>query len=382
MIAWFGGIAVDLRDAEPAPDARLSVATVLGGIALRIPEGWKVESSVTAFAGGVDVSVPEPADPRCPGARRSTASRSSAESPSRRRRGRPWPSRRRARPPAVRAHASRAAHPLHRRRRRRRGARDGRARPSAARSPLPPVRGDGEEPPADHGRARGRRRAPARARRGEFEPSSGKLAVRKAAGNVVELGSILAFGFSPLWLLAGAADVTRGTRVYLDALVAELKAAGVIARRRGARLGRRAAGGARGGKRHVREAHRHPTARSAGSEAVPRGPALGCGEPAEPGRALGGLRRARPRGRAREAEPARGLPRHGARVLQLCAEGRPPARARPVHGGPQTSTRRGLRCVCPPRRQAVRRRGRPPLHPEREDARRTRGRAAGPLEAA
>ncbi|HYI75769.1 MAG TPA: aconitate hydratase [Gaiellaceae bacterium] len=64
----------------------------------------------------------------------------------------------------------------------------------------------------------------------EFEQSPGKLAMRKAGGNVVELGSILAFGFSPLWLLAGAADVTRGTRVYLDALVSELKAAGVLAR--------------------------------------------------------------------------------------------------------------------------------------------------------
>jgi len=65
---------------------------------------------------------------------------------------------------------------------------------------------------------------------GEFEKSPGRLAVRKGAGNVVELGSIFAFGFSPLWLLAGAADVTRGTRVYLDALVDELKEEGVIAR--------------------------------------------------------------------------------------------------------------------------------------------------------
>jgi hypothetical protein len=63
----------------------------------------------------------------------------------------------------------------------------------------------------------------------EFEPSAGRLAVRKTAGNVVELGSIAAFGFSPLWLLAAAADVTRGTRVYLDVLVAELKTAGVLA---------------------------------------------------------------------------------------------------------------------------------------------------------
>ena len=56
----------------------------------------------------------------------------------------------------------------------------------------------------------------------EYEPDPGRLAVRKGAGNIVELGSIAAFGFSPLWILAAAADVTRGSRVYLDAFVAEL----------------------------------------------------------------------------------------------------------------------------------------------------------------
>jgi hypothetical protein len=61
---------------------------------------------------------------------------------------------------------------------------------------------------------------------GELEV--GEVARRKVAGNVVELGSIAAFGFSPLWLLAAAADVTRGSRVYLDALVEELKRAGAI----------------------------------------------------------------------------------------------------------------------------------------------------------
>jgi aconitate hydratase len=64
----------------------------------------------------------------------------------------------------------------------------------------------------------------------EHEPSPRKLALRKTAGNVVELGSIAAFGFSPLWILAATADVTRGTRVYLEAFVAELKGAGVLAR--------------------------------------------------------------------------------------------------------------------------------------------------------
>jgi hypothetical protein len=60
-------------------------------------------------------------------------------------------------------------------------------------------------------------------------PAPGRLALRKGAGNVVELGSIAAFGFSPLWLLAGASDIARGSRVYLASLTGELKRAGVLA---------------------------------------------------------------------------------------------------------------------------------------------------------
>ncbi len=60
------------------------------------------------------------------------------------------------------------------------------------------------------------------------QPDAGELLKRKTAGNVVEFGSIAAFGFSPLWLLAAASDVSRGSRVYLQALVAELKLAGVL----------------------------------------------------------------------------------------------------------------------------------------------------------
>jgi len=62
----------------------------------------------------------------------------------------------------------------------------------------------------------------------EYEPDPGRLAVRKGVGNAVELGSIAAFGFSPLWILAAAADVTHGSRVYLDAFVAELIRAGAL----------------------------------------------------------------------------------------------------------------------------------------------------------
>jgi hypothetical protein len=55
-----------------------------------------------------------------------------------------------------------------------------------------------------------------------------ELAVRKAAGSVIELASFLAVGWSPLWLLAAAADLTGGTRTYLRALVSELQRDGVL----------------------------------------------------------------------------------------------------------------------------------------------------------
>jgi hypothetical protein len=66
MLAWFGGIAVDLRDATLAPDARLSVHTVFGGIAVRVPPGWRLESSVNAIAGGVDTRELDADDPAAP----------------------------------------------------------------------------------------------------------------------------------------------------------------------------------------------------------------------------------------------------------------------------------------------------------------------------
>src|SRR5215212_517441 len=56
-----------------------------------------------------------------------------------------------------------------------------------------------------------------------------ELLARKTAGNVVELGSFLAVGWSPVWLLAGASDLVGGTKVYLRALVTELQDAGLLA---------------------------------------------------------------------------------------------------------------------------------------------------------
>ena len=60
MFSWFGGIAVDLRDVELAENAHLEVHSAFGGVAIRVPTGWRIESSMTALAGGVAIDVPEP----------------------------------------------------------------------------------------------------------------------------------------------------------------------------------------------------------------------------------------------------------------------------------------------------------------------------------
>jgi hypothetical protein len=56
-----------------------------------------------------------------------------------------------------------------------------------------------------------------------------KLLARKTAGNAIEIASFLAVGWSPIWLLAAASDIIGGARVYLNALVEELKTAGALA---------------------------------------------------------------------------------------------------------------------------------------------------------
>jgi hypothetical protein len=58
MLAWFGGIQLDLREVELAPRARLSAYAVFGGIDVKTPPRWRVESELKAFAGGVDARTP------------------------------------------------------------------------------------------------------------------------------------------------------------------------------------------------------------------------------------------------------------------------------------------------------------------------------------
>src|SRR5215212_8783408 len=61
------------------------------------------------------------------------------------------------------------------------------------------------------------------------EMQARELLVRKTAGNAVELASFMAVGWSPVWLLAGASDLVGGSKAYLQALVTELRDAGVLA---------------------------------------------------------------------------------------------------------------------------------------------------------
>jgi hypothetical protein len=66
MVAWFGGVAVDLSEAKLAPGAHLTTTALFGGVAIKVPQGWRIEYTAHALAGGVAVNVPEPDDPDAP----------------------------------------------------------------------------------------------------------------------------------------------------------------------------------------------------------------------------------------------------------------------------------------------------------------------------
>ena len=67
MLSWYGGVAVDLREAQLAPGgAHLNVHSLFGGIAIRVPPGWRIESTVKAVSGGVAIGVPETDDSDAP----------------------------------------------------------------------------------------------------------------------------------------------------------------------------------------------------------------------------------------------------------------------------------------------------------------------------
>jgi hypothetical protein len=66
ILAWLGGIHVDLSDAELAPDARLTVHTLFGGVTIKTPPEWRIESNAKVVMGGVDVRSPAQDDPDAP----------------------------------------------------------------------------------------------------------------------------------------------------------------------------------------------------------------------------------------------------------------------------------------------------------------------------
>lgn len=66
MFAWFGGVAVDLTEAKLAPDARLAIGALFGGVDVKVPPGWRIVSTGRAIAGGVSDDVPVPDEPEAP----------------------------------------------------------------------------------------------------------------------------------------------------------------------------------------------------------------------------------------------------------------------------------------------------------------------------
>jgi hypothetical protein len=66
LLAWFGGIALDLTEAELADGARLTVNTFLGGVAIKTPLDWRIEGDVKSVFGGVKTDSPAQDDHDAP----------------------------------------------------------------------------------------------------------------------------------------------------------------------------------------------------------------------------------------------------------------------------------------------------------------------------
>jgi hypothetical protein len=66
ILAWYGGVQVDLSEATLAPEVHLTVHALYGGVAIRVPPGCRIESKMNALMGGVDAPAPEPESPDAP----------------------------------------------------------------------------------------------------------------------------------------------------------------------------------------------------------------------------------------------------------------------------------------------------------------------------
>jgi predicted membrane protein len=62
--AFMGGVEIDLRKARMEGDrAVINVFAMMGGVSLRIPEDWAVESKVFVLLGGIDDKTRPPSEP-------------------------------------------------------------------------------------------------------------------------------------------------------------------------------------------------------------------------------------------------------------------------------------------------------------------------------
>lgn len=63
----FGGVTLDLRQAQLAPEgASISVLAAFGGAEILVPRGWRVQASGLPIFGGFDNKANAPADPASP----------------------------------------------------------------------------------------------------------------------------------------------------------------------------------------------------------------------------------------------------------------------------------------------------------------------------
>jgi hypothetical protein len=66
VLAWFGGVSLDLREATLAPGANIDIRAMFGGVAIRVPPTWRVEAHGTAVAGGWDNRAVQPDESEAP----------------------------------------------------------------------------------------------------------------------------------------------------------------------------------------------------------------------------------------------------------------------------------------------------------------------------
>lgn len=67
ILVAFGGALIDLRSATPSPTGvLLELAVVMGGVALVVPEGWRVKWEGSIYGGGFSDETRTTADPDVP----------------------------------------------------------------------------------------------------------------------------------------------------------------------------------------------------------------------------------------------------------------------------------------------------------------------------